>query len=185
MEFSHGPQVPVPKPGGKPHTSYIFKHGKFPRGHTFLCQGHLAIAYCWSLLATNVIMNHHSCWLMVVWELVAPETWWVILRTHQWLLIHSWCHWLLAELYPTRLSLCWTPWDGDGLRERETSNQFGSGVCSPCEGLICDIVVGDGVSYLHRERDIYNTYLYNLMGMKRPISTKTRTFAMVHDLYWC
>lgn len=32
-------QVPVPKPGGKPHTSYMFKHCKFPRGHTLLSQG--------------------------------------------------------------------------------------------------------------------------------------------------
>ena len=29
----------MPKPGGKPHTSYMFKHSKFPRGHTFLSQG--------------------------------------------------------------------------------------------------------------------------------------------------
>ncbi|CAE7306902.1 unnamed protein product, partial [Symbiodinium pilosum] len=32
-------EVPVPKPGGKPHASYVFKHMKFPRGHTFLVQG--------------------------------------------------------------------------------------------------------------------------------------------------
>lgn len=42
-------EVPVPKPGGKPHTSYIFKHGKFPRGHTFLCQGKIAEPHLWAV----------------------------------------------------------------------------------------------------------------------------------------
>ncbi|CAK9024145.1 Cyclic nucleotide-binding domain-containing protein [Durusdinium trenchii] len=40
-------EVPVPKPGGKPHASYMFKHGKFPRGHTFLVQGKIAEPHLW------------------------------------------------------------------------------------------------------------------------------------------
>lgn len=39
--------VPVPKPGGKPHTSYMFKHCKFPRGHTLLSQGKIAEPGLW------------------------------------------------------------------------------------------------------------------------------------------
>ena len=37
----------VPKPGGKPHTSYIFKRTKFPRGHSFLVQNQVAEQGLW------------------------------------------------------------------------------------------------------------------------------------------
>lgn len=42
-------EVPVPKPGGKPHAAYIFKHAKFPRGHTFLVQGKIAEPHFWAV----------------------------------------------------------------------------------------------------------------------------------------
>ena len=38
-------QVPVPKPGGKPHAAYIFKHAKFPRGPSLIrkCRQNIVI----------------------------------------------------------------------------------------------------------------------------------------------
>mmetsp|Transcript_44929 Transcript_44929/g.104755 ORF Transcript_44929/g.104755 Transcript_44929/m.104755 type:complete len:500 (-) Transcript_44929:356-1855(-) len=42
-------EVPVPKPGGKPHASYVFKHAKFARGHTFLVQGKVAEPHIWAV----------------------------------------------------------------------------------------------------------------------------------------
>ena len=47
-------EVPVPKPGGKPHTSYIFKHTKFSRGHSFLVQGQVADPGLWVVYRGSV-----------------------------------------------------------------------------------------------------------------------------------
>ncbi|CAJ1451177.1 unnamed protein product [Effrenium voratum] len=47
-------EVPVPKPGGKLHASYMFKHAKFTRGHTFLVQGKIAEPHIWAVYKGSV-----------------------------------------------------------------------------------------------------------------------------------
>jgi len=47
-------EVPVPKPGGKPHASYIFRRAKCNRGHTFLVQGVAAEPHIWAVFRGSV-----------------------------------------------------------------------------------------------------------------------------------
>jgi len=42
-------EVAVPKPGGKPHASYLFRRAKCTRGHTFLVQGTAAEPHIWAV----------------------------------------------------------------------------------------------------------------------------------------
>eukprot|EP00440_Ansanella_granifera_P042522 gb/GFBE01046095.1/.p1 GENE.gb/GFBE01046095.1/~~gb/GFBE01046095.1/.p1 ORF type:complete len:506 (+),score=111.03 gb/GFBE01046095.1/:1-1518(+) len=47
-------EVAVPKPGGKPHASYVFRRAKCQRGHTFLVQGTTAEPHIWAVFKGSV-----------------------------------------------------------------------------------------------------------------------------------
>lgn len=47
-------EMPVPKPGGKVHASYLFKKAKYPRGHAFLVQGQEAESGIWAVFHGSV-----------------------------------------------------------------------------------------------------------------------------------
>lgn len=46
--------MPVPKPGGKVHASYLFKKAKYARGHAFLVQGQEAESGLWVVFRGSV-----------------------------------------------------------------------------------------------------------------------------------
>lgn len=47
-------EVPVPKPGGKVHASYLFKKAKYMRGHAFLVQEQEAESGIWTVFRGSV-----------------------------------------------------------------------------------------------------------------------------------
>eukprot|EP00930_Biecheleria_cincta_P032656 TRINITY_DN22648_c0_g1_i1.p1 TRINITY_DN22648_c0_g1~~TRINITY_DN22648_c0_g1_i1.p1 ORF type:complete len:465 (+),score=88.86 TRINITY_DN22648_c0_g1_i1:111-1505(+) len=46
--------MPMPKPGGKVHASYLFKKAKYARGHSFLVQGQEAEPCLWAVFRGSV-----------------------------------------------------------------------------------------------------------------------------------